>query len=571
MIMLYSNVRLPIPEDPRYETIRVRKNDRYLYYRVRSYRDEHGQKKNERFAIGKVFEDALTGLNYFCPNDAYYEKLIKASPPTGAKLKGRGRTAVKTARTYSETDDNVGFGYMIACWKIIKELHLDTLLEDCFGSLSRSIIAVSSFLAAGAPGGLSNIDHFTRKNMCFTSGVIDSEGLSELYGNICYPMRQEFFRKWINRCCADDCICYDVTSISNYSENLPFVSWGYNRDKERLPQFNVGMFCTVQSKLPVYFCSYNGNINDFTNFPYVISQAQDVGLNERQGARFTLVIDGGFAVADAIQEAREAGFDLIVGAPKDFGIAVRDELLLWRSRSDLSDADIFMRGNEAFRYHEIPFTIGRVQTRLLMFKSPKSAIEQETTLNSFINKTEEDLSAKSRMSRDSTAKYKPFFDISFNDKGFSFKLNRQEYKKALTLCGCFALFCTRDDLSAEQVLDLYRAKDCVEKSFTAFKNDILDERIRTKSTESTNGKLFLAFIGLIIRRKLEDKLRTYLRQNRMGLDSAIARLTDIRCIKSGASWVLEKSLTHQQKELAEILQLPLSTLERVNKQVPGTA
>ena len=83
--------------------------------------------------------------------------------------------------------------------------------------------------------------------------------------------------------------------------------------------------------------------------------------------------------------------------------------------------------------------------------------------------------------------------------------------------------------------------------------------------------MFLAFIGLIIRRKLEDKLRIYLLQNRMGLDSAIARLSDIRCIKSGASLVLEKSLTHQQKELAEILQSPLGTLERVNKQVSETA
>ena len=141
-----------------------------------------------------------------------------------------------------------------------------------------------------------------------------------------------------------------------------------------------------------------------------------------------------------------------------------------------------MRGNDAFRYHGVPFTIGRIQTRLLMFKSLKSAIDQETTLNSCINKTDEDLRAKSRMANDSAAKYKLFFDISFNDQGFSFRINRQEYRKALTLCSCFVLFCTCDDLSAEQVLDLYRAKDSVEKTFVAFKSDILDERIRIKST-----------------------------------------------------------------------------------------
>lgn len=128
------------------------------------------------------------------------------------------------------------------------------------------------------------------------------------------------------------------------------------------------------------------------------------------------------------------------------------------------------------------------------------------------------------------------------------------------MCGCFAIFCTRDDLDCEQVLIIYRAKDCIEKAFAMLKNDILDERVRTKSLESTNGKLFLAFIGLIIRKCLDRKLRTYLSKRRIGLDSAIDRLADIRCRRTEGSWVLEKAMTKQQKELVEVLQLPVGYL-----------
>ena len=52
------------------------------------------------------------------------------------------------------------------------------------------------------------------------------------------------------------------------------VAWGYNRDNERLPQVNVGMFCTVEHKLPGFFSYYNSSIYDFTNLPYVLEQAR---------------------------------------------------------------------------------------------------------------------------------------------------------------------------------------------------------------------------------------------------------------------------------------------------------
>jgi transposase len=38
-------------------------------------------------------------------------------------------------------------------------------------------------------------------------------------------------------------VCYDVTSISSYSQEMVSVERGYNRDGDDLAQFNLGMFC----------------------------------------------------------------------------------------------------------------------------------------------------------------------------------------------------------------------------------------------------------------------------------------------------------------------------------------
>ena len=39
----------------------------------------------------------------------------------------------------------------------------------------------------------------------------------------------------------DDYLCYDITSISSYSQGNEFVRHGYNRDREPLPQVNMAM------------------------------------------------------------------------------------------------------------------------------------------------------------------------------------------------------------------------------------------------------------------------------------------------------------------------------------------
>ena len=134
--MLYTSVNFAIPDNPRYERMKVHNGSVYLYYRVKSFH-ENGKKKNERFIVGKVFKDAQTGLDYFCPNDNYYSKILKSDPPATATTAVKGRKkSKKTVATYSECKDEMGFGYMLACHSIIRELQLDEILSASFGSLS---------------------------------------------------------------------------------------------------------------------------------------------------------------------------------------------------------------------------------------------------------------------------------------------------------------------------------------------------------------------------------------------------------------------------------------------------
>ena len=557
--MLYTEISIPLPDDSRYELYKQGKGTTYVKYRIKSYRHE-GRLKHDRLLIGRLVIDPIDGAKMFHPNSNYFS-FFNVQPPTFSKVKGPGRPrkASKEPVSIERKSNEAAFGYSIACHSLAREHSLDQILINSFGdSLANKILAVGAFFGAGAPGGLTNIDHFTDKHMCFTDGVITSQGLSHLYREITTAECNDFFKEWTKYCCADDCICYDVTSISNYPTSLPMVAWGYNRDKERLPQVNVGMFCTIERKLPVFFSCYNGSIYDFTNLPYVLEQARLNGF--KLDVPLTLVLDGGFAVSESLDIAREHGCEFIVGAPLDLSKDIRNQVLDWRGSPLSSNTSLIQRHDETIRCSVKELTIGRINTRLMMYKSPLSSARDESTLNSYVAKIAEELKTATGLGQSKLKLYSQFFHIN-EDDGLRFELKEKHYSELLELCGCFAMLCTRNDLSPNELLDIYRAKDCVEKSFSIFKNDILDEGLQVNYQDSINGKLFLAFIGLILRKTLENKLRSYLTKSRIDIDSAIARLMDITCRKQNDEWVLTSALSKQQKELVKALDLPIRQLD----------
>lgn len=563
--MLYTDISMPLPKDPRYELHKVKDGPTYVKYREKSYR-EQGKLKHKRVLIGRLCsaEDDLED-RYFHPNTKYFSYFEKPKP-TGGTVSKAGRPPKKTNPIKERPQgERVAFGYTLACHTAAKELHLTELLEQSFGSaLSRKIIAAASFLAMGAPGGLSHIDRFSQNHMCFTDCILTSQSLSELYRSVLPDDCNEFFRRWIKLRCADDFVCYDVTSISSFSSTLPMVSYGYNRDKEQLPQINVGMFCTIKQQLPVFFSHYNGSINDFTNLPYVLEQAENAGLD--LNAPLTLVMDGGLAVADTLENTRRHGCQFIVGAPMSFCEDIRERVLAWRRMPLSPDQGLILWPEESIRYKVESYEAGRVRTRLMMFKSPKSAATDEENLTSRVNQMAEELRQAKNLGDHKLKRFGQFYDIQKAEHGgYEFRLKERTFREFLELCGCFAIFCTRDDLPPEEVLKIYRAKDCVEKTFAALKNEILEERLEIKRQDSIYGKLFLAFIALILRRSLHTKLRSVLLKSRMGLDSALLRLDEIICCQENDNWFLTSALTKQQKELVKALNLPVHFLELASK------
>ena len=66
--------------------------------------------------------------------------------------------------------------------------------------------------------------------------------------------------------------------ISSYSEFNEYIKYGYNRDKEKLPQLNLAVLFSQKAGLPVYFQSLPGNITDVTTLHNLLKTFKALGM-----------------------------------------------------------------------------------------------------------------------------------------------------------------------------------------------------------------------------------------------------------------------------------------------------
>ena len=101
--------------------------------------------------------------------------------------------------------------------------------------------------------------------------------------------RHNFLQQWMNTLKPIRSVYYDITSISSYSTNIDFIEWGYNRDKEKLPQLNMGLVFSETHALPIHYQIYPGSIVDVTTLKNCITYLKYFGIEN-----VLMILDRGF-------------------------------------------------------------------------------------------------------------------------------------------------------------------------------------------------------------------------------------------------------------------------------------
>ena len=304
---------------------------------------------------------------------------------------------------------------------------------------------------------------------------------------------------------------------------------------------------------------------------YVITKAKETGISVDK--LFTM--DRGFFDKVRIDFLKKAGIDVLIGVSisKYKSIAEYIYTLVKQDRhTEFTNMLSSTPGVYAYKEkHTVSNTKGFIHLYYDSLKYPEALATLQLAV-----KHEKELIDKAKtsgihLSKAQVAKMTKFHDAQIDAQkaiGYTFTYNPDKFSRAKSLIGWFVLFTCNEDIDSEQALKIYRMKDSVEKIFDALKHDLDCKRLKTHRSDTTNGKLFVIFIALILHTCASKALSALKndepnRFRKMTYKGLIDELDDITIEKKGDKFTLSKALTFTQKEILKALDVDLSQFELV--------
>jgi len=395
--------------------------------------------------------------------------------------------------------------------KIVKDLGLESKLNAVFGEAKAAkILSVAYFCATGSRAPLGRSQHWLEDHVTPWDSTLTDSQISELLGTITASDILKFQSLWLKTFSKEDHLCFDITSISSYGTRIPDVVRGYNRDREKLPQINLLMLVSQQSRLPVWYQQMPGAISDMNTVRDAIKILKSIG-----GSPESFVLDRGFACPANIDALMDNHVKFTMGLPLWNFKAVREEIEKAFDANEFCDPQGTL---DMFDDQDIMNTQAITRLRkinghrayLHLYYTDFYRARDNADLMDNLRRISEDLKAGKELSSQADIDLaQTCFTVTKTPKrGIRVTPNNEAIGALRNKCdaGFFAILSTQFK-SAQDALRVYKLRDSVEKRFDDLKNEEDAFRLRVHSPRSMQGRLFIQFIAQILRCRILSALQ----------------------------------------------------------------
>lgn len=441
------------------------------------------------------------GQIYVYKSTSYWDKNKKA-PRTKMQYLGKEDPITKKVIPPSKKwipKSSIDYGNFFLLDKISKKIGITEILKETFPDEWEKILACSFFEISEGKA-LYLCGKWVESTYNNLVEELPSQRISELLKSLGENLqaRLEFSKLWTERRRDDKFIVFDITSISSYSKLIESVEWGYNRDKEKLPQINLGMVFGQPSLLPIFYNIYQGSIRDVSTLENILTF-----LAHFKFQKVTFILDKGFYSAENIKAMKAKRLNFITPLPFTVNEA---ENLIKKHEKSISDVSNAFQTNKQILYCvQDKITIEGITLNTYTYFDKRKKLEAEERLLERIIEAEDKVERKNFKEKEKLEKYisqdlskvKNFFKIKKTRGAFVLKRDEEKIEEAIRKMG-YIIILSRRNIKREEIIWLYRNKDGVEKCFDIIKNELSTNRLRVHSKENMDGRLFISFITLIL-------------------------------------------------------------------------
>ena len=514
-----------------------------------------------------VYLKNKNGTTYVYKNTSYWDKETKKpkskrrcighlNPETGNIEPNTGRGGNKKTTVSTEVNESpkcftYSCGVSTLLDKICKDTGLAHILEKVFANDWKAILTCAYYLVSEGQA-LSRAEKWSAQALTPYGTILADQRISELFTRITPTLAQDFFSAWIEHNRGDKYYCMDITSVSSYSELNEFVSYGYNRDKEKLPQINLLMVSGHTSHLPLFYRTIPGSIRDVNTMDESLGRLELVDAR-----RLHMVMDKGFYSENNIDAMYQRHMRFLIGIPFTTSLSLdaverhrNDEMVSYQHYCNVL-------GDELYADTELIKWKGHRMYLHTYFDNVKAALDEKKFGHRILMEYEELVSGKNI--KEHQKDYERFFIVKETPKrGRKVEYNQaaiNEYRK--NTVGWFVL-ATNDIKDAVKALEIYRQKDSVEKHFDDLKNDLDMKRLRIHSSAAMEGRLFIQYIALILSAQIKNvmNLNGWFKSHNM--QDVIDEMKSLRIVSiEGKRKHIYTTLTAFQKKILNLFEISI--------------
>ena len=499
-----------------------------------------------------IINQKIKGRIYLYKVESYWDKDKKKARQRRTYIGPKDRVRGSDVKPLLSELTVKHYGNIALLEDIAEKTRLLTTLEKNFGADYREILALAWFQIMESdadylfPYWLGE-QHPEQVKMLYSS---DISGLYERIGRNQKAM-ERFTGDWIANMQPIEGIYYDITSFSSYSTGIDCVEWGYNRDKEDLPQINMGMVCCQNSGLPFFYKLFPGSIVDVSTIHNLLKDLQAYRLKD-----VLMVMDRGFFSTSNITSIAASEQHITFLQPLPFSLKATKELVKRNARK-LKDVGTAFKYNEEIVHHTVDrITIGKQDFETHIFFNEKAAIdgrhqflaklldiEAGLTCRTFSSQKEMQETLQAQVAE----KYRCFF--SWNKRTGTIQRNRIKINEHTATMGYMVIATNSRQMDRHTVLHHYRDKDKVEKIFDGVKNHMDGNRLRVHSGYTLEGKLFVRYIAMILYMYITKVMREKKLFEKYSIREMIKELAKIKIIKHENMAPFISEISKKQKDI----------------------
>lgn len=370
--------------------------------------------------------------------------------------------------------------------------------------------------------------------------------------------RDQFFHSWIKKQGDIHAVIFDITSLSSYSRLIEYLEWGYNRDRDKLPQINLGLILGQPSQLPLAYRIYPGSISDVTTLRNILILLDDLGVRD-----FTFILDRGFYSAANIKDMAEERIRFVL--PLSFSTKIATQLISKHHRDLQSPLHGFYFKKKPMFHVKHEIAISDINLYAHLFHDEKRKADEMEHLMRQIVEVEGRVEDKEFWNKEAVEEYlgqsfrgiSKLFEITGQAPHFELKRKPKTISRLMNRMGKTVLLTNDPVLGREDILNLYRRKDALEKMFDAIKNELESGRLRVSSKEAMEGRIFLTFLSLILHSEVSRVMKEKDLYKTYTLSEVLFELKKLRIVTltNGKSYLTEVS--KRQRNLFEKFEVPV--------------